>query len=71
MHLLREGNGSPLQYSCLGNPMNRGAWWATIHGASRVVCDLATKHKSAYESAFKKPTIKEDVKGHSMALFPE
>ena len=23
-----EGNGSPLQYSCLGNPMDRGAWWA-------------------------------------------
>ena len=27
-----EGNGYPLQYSCLGNPMNRGAWWATAHG---------------------------------------
>ena len=26
-----EGNGNPLQYSCLENPMNRGAWWATIH----------------------------------------
>ena len=25
-------NGNPLQYSCLGNPMKRGAWWATIHG---------------------------------------
>ena len=25
------GNGNPLQYSCLGNPMGRGAWWATIH----------------------------------------
>ena len=24
-----EGNGNPLQYSCLGNPMDRGAWWAT------------------------------------------
>ena len=35
MHLLREGNGSPLQYSCLGNPMNRGAWWATIHGVAK------------------------------------
>ena len=33
---LREGNGNPLQYSCLGNPMNRGAWWATIHGVTRV-----------------------------------
>ena len=30
---LGEGNGNQLQYSCLGNPMDRGAWWATIHGA--------------------------------------
>ena len=26
-----EGNGKPLQYSCLENPMDRGAWWATVH----------------------------------------
>ena len=26
------GNDNPLQYSCLGNSMNRGAWWATVHG---------------------------------------
>ena len=26
-----EGNGNPLQYFCLGNPMDRGAWWATVH----------------------------------------
>ena len=26
-----EGNGNPLQYSCLGNPMDRGTWWATVH----------------------------------------
>ena len=30
-----EGNGNPLQYSCLGNPMDRGAWWATIHGVAK------------------------------------
>ena len=29
----REGNGNPLQYSCLGNPMDRGAWRATVHGS--------------------------------------
>ena len=29
---LEEGNGNALQYSCLGNPMNRGAWQATVHG---------------------------------------
>ena len=28
-----EGNGNPLQYSCLENPMNRGAWWSTVHDA--------------------------------------
>ena len=29
-----EGNGNPLQYSCLKNPMGRGAWWATVHGVT-------------------------------------
>ena len=29
-----EGNGNPLQYSCLENPMGRGAWWATVHGVA-------------------------------------
>ena len=29
-----EGNGHPLQYSCLEDPMNRGTWWATVHGAT-------------------------------------
>ena len=27
-----ERNGDPLQYSCLGNPIDRGGWWATVHG---------------------------------------
>jgi len=31
----REGNGNPLQYFCLGNPTDRGAWQATVHGASK------------------------------------
>ena len=30
-----EGNGNPLKYSCLGNPMDRGAWWATVHGVAK------------------------------------
>ena len=30
-----EGNGNPLQYSCLGNPMDRGTWWATVHGVTK------------------------------------
>ena len=30
-----EGNGNPLQYSCLENLMDRGAWWATVHGVTK------------------------------------
>ena len=30
-----EGNGNPLQYSCLENPMDQGAWWATVHGVAK------------------------------------
>ena len=30
-----EGNGNPLQYSCLGNPMDRGAWWVTVYGVAK------------------------------------
>ena len=30
-----EGNGNPLQYSCLENPMGGGAWWATVHGVTK------------------------------------
>ena len=38
-----EGNGNLLQHSCLENPMDRGAWLATVHGVARVGQDLATK----------------------------
>ena len=37
-----EGNGNPLQYSCLENPMDGGAWWAVVHGVARVGHDWAT-----------------------------
>ena len=30
-----EGNGNELQYSCLGNPTDRGAWWATVNGVAK------------------------------------
>ena len=30
-----EGNGNPIQDSCLGNPVDRGAWWATVHGVAK------------------------------------
>ena len=35
MHSAREGNGTPLQYSCLENPMDGGAWLAAVHGVAR------------------------------------
>ena len=43
----REGNGNPLQYSCLENPMDRGAWWAIVHGVARVRHDLVTKTRAS------------------------
>ena len=36
------GNGNPLQYSCLGSCMDRGAWWATIHGVAKSWTQLST-----------------------------
>ena len=46
-----RGNGNPLQYSCLENSMDRGAWWATVHGSQRVGYNLVTNmHTSVVES---------------------
>ena len=36
-----EGNGNPLQYSCLGIPIDRGAWWAAVHGISKSLAQLS------------------------------
>ena len=38
-----EGNGNSLQYSCLENPMDRGAWQAAVHGVARLRHDLTSK----------------------------
>ena len=38
-----EGNGCPLQYSCLENPTDRGAWWATIHGVGKSLKPLGMR----------------------------
>ena len=35
-----EGNGNPLQYSCLENPRNRGAWWAAVYGVAERQTEL-------------------------------
>ena len=46
-----EGNGNPLQYSCLENPMDRGAWQATVHRVTRVGHNLATKPPRSQDTA--------------------
>ena len=52
-----EGNGNPLQYSCLGNPMDREAWWATVQGGvkSRTwqsACACARAHTHTHTSSY-------------------
>ena len=51
-----EGNGNPLQYSCPGNPMDGGAWQATVHGATKKsdTTKCLNNNKSYYEG---KPII--------------
>ena len=47
-----EGNGNPLQYSCLGNPMDGGSWWATSMGLQRVdITATKQQYKCARNSA--------------------
>ena len=43
-----EGNGNPLQDSCLENPMDRGAWWATVHGVAKSRTQLSDFTHSLY-----------------------
>ena len=51
-----EGNGNPLQYSCLENPMDRGAWWVVSPRGLRVRHDLATKQQQLKLFVMKKLT---------------
>ena len=53
----REGHGKPLQYSCLDNPMDRGAWQATSKGSHRVRHDLAHKRTNINSSNHKKKIL--------------
>ena len=43
-----EGNGNPLQYSCLGNPLDREAWWITVQGVTRVGHNLVKTPPQPY-----------------------
>ena len=63
MVVLREGNGNPLQYSCLENPMDRGAWWAAVHGVSKSQTWL-----SNFTLTFHFPALEKEMATHSSAL---
>ena len=55
-----EGNGNPLQYSCLKNPMDRGAWWIILHGVAKSLTRLSDftyiflKNKTRLRKAIRK-----------------
>ena len=55
-----EGNGNALQYSCLKNPTDRGAWWATVHGAAKSPTQL--KRLSTPVVQYKNPQMKNPIK---------
>ena len=59
--IIGEGNGHPLQYSCLENPMDGGAWWAAVHGVAKSWTRLSnftfTFHFHALEKAMVTPVL--------------
>ena len=59
----REGNGNPLQYSCLENPMGRGAWLAAVHGVTKSQTRL-----SGFTFTFHFHALEKDMATHSSVL---
>ena len=60
---LREGDGTPLQYSCLENPMDGGALWAAVHGVSKSRTWL-----SDFTLTFHFPALEKEMATHSSVL---
>ena len=60
---VREGNGTPLQYSCLENPMDRGAWWAAVHGVAGSLIRL-----SDFTFTFHFHALEKEMATHSSVL---
>ena len=58
-----EGNGTPLQYSCLENPMDRGAWWAAVHGVAKSRTQL-----SDFPFTFHFHALEKEMATHSSVL---
>ena len=61
--VIREGNGTPLQYSCLENPMDAGAWWAAVHGAAKSETRL-----SDFTFTFHLHALEKEMATHSSVL---
>ena len=62
-NILGEGNGTPLQYSCLENPMDGGAWWAIVHGVAKSWIRL-----SDFTLSFHFHALEEEMATHSSVL---
>ena len=58
-----EGNGTPLQHSCLENPMDGGAWWAAVHGVAKSQTRL-----SDFTFTFPFPALEKEMATHSSVL---
>ena len=61
---IREGNGTPLQYSCLENPMDRGPWWAAVHGVTKSRTRL-----SDFNFTFHFHALEQEMATHSSLVF--
>ena len=59
----REGNGTPLQHSCLENLMDKGAWWAAVHGVAKSRTRL-----SDFPFTFHFPALEKEMATHSSVL---
>ena len=60
---LGEGNGNPLQYSCLENPMDEGAWWAAVHGVTK-----SQRRLSDFTLTFHFHALEKEMATHSSVL---
>ena len=61
--IIGEDNGTPFQYSCLENPMDGGAWWATVHGVAESWTQL-----SDFTFTFHSYALEEEMATHSSVL---